>query len=108
MTDQPDVLSTFRQPMVTSIVIILGFVLGFFGKWALETPDAPWDASDSVVCSGLVVGSVMMIVALFRMLRFDYPRDNPLPYYRSTLRIFITGLGVALLGSVAAVLQNIG
>lgn len=108
MTDQPDVLGTFRQPMVTSIGIILGFVLGFFGKWALETPEAPWDGSDTVVCSGLTAGSALMIFALFRMLRYDYPRETPLPYYRTTLQLFISGLSTALLGCIVAVLQNVG
>ena len=42
-----DNIQNYRQRMVTAIEIILGFVLGFTGKWATE-PVIESDMSDAL------------------------------------------------------------
>ena len=64
MTDN---LKEFRQPMVTAIGIILGFVMSFSADWATETVDESTNA-DYFVGLGLAIGVFLLITALFRRL----------------------------------------
>ena len=99
-------IQNYRQPMVTAIGIILGFVLGFTGKWATE-PVAETQITDYIVISGLLLSIVLMITALFRILNNNFPTDTVAKYYRKTLMIFITGLSLAFIGVIVSIFQTI-
>ena len=87
------VLQNYRQPMVTAISIILGFVLGFAGKWASEETSGQVSVADDIVLVGLTIGVVLLLVALYRILNNCLPDEKGIGgYYQTTLRIFITGL----------------
>ncbi|MFK7983442.1 MAG: hypothetical protein AB8G86_25900 [Saprospiraceae bacterium] len=103
MTDN---LKEFRQPMVTAIGIILGFVMGFSADWATETVDKSTNA-DYFVGLGLAIGVLLLITALFRILNANYPKENANVYYQRTLYIFITGLGLSFLGIASGLIQAI-
>ncbi|WP_395056372.1 hypothetical protein [Flavobacterium sp.] len=99
-------IQNYRQPMVTAIGIILGFVLGFTGKWATE-PVAETQITDYIVILGLLLSIVLMITALFRILNNNFPTDTVALYYRKTLMIFITGLSLAFIGIIVSIFQTI-
>lgn len=83
--------------MVTSIGIILGFLIGFLGNWVTDTNFHLVGVDDRVTFFGCLIGSVCLFVALFRMLNIA-PVENVLPYYKRTLYIFSTGVALAFVG----------
>lgn len=101
-----DNIQNYRQPMVTSIGIILGFVLGFTGKWATE-PVTETQITDSIVGIGLFFSIIFLIIALYRILNNNYPQDKAAIYYRKTLKIFIWGITLAFLGIVISIFQTL-
>jgi hypothetical protein len=84
----------FRQPMVTSIGVILGFLIGFLGQWITEPNFKLASASDHLVFAGSLLGVVMLLVALYRMLSPQLPKDLQ-GYYMRTLRLYMGGIVVA-------------
>jgi uncharacterized membrane protein len=99
-------IQNYRQPMVTAIGIILGFVLGFTGKWATE-PVSETTISDYFVVVGLVLSIILLIIALFRILNNNFPDDNAGKYYQKTLKLFIIGLCFAFTGIIISIFQTI-
>lgn len=101
-----DNIQNYRQPMVTSIGIILGFVLGFTGKWATENVEKT-ETTDYFIAIGLLTSIILLIIALYRILNNNYPKENTAEYYRTTLKMFITGLSFAFLGIIISIFQTI-
>ncbi len=101
-----DNIQNYRQPMVTAIGIILGFVLGFAGKWATD-PVEQTMFSDYLIGIGLLLSVVFFITALYRILNNNFPTENAGKYYRTTLRIFISGLLCAFAGILISIFQSI-
>ena len=99
-------IQNFRQPMVTAIGIILGFVLGFSGKWATE-PVSETSMNDVLVGIGLFLSILFLIIAMFRILNSNYPSENIKTYYQKTLLFFIFGLSFAFAGTLLAIFQTI-
>jgi ABC-type dipeptide/oligopeptide/nickel transport system permease subunit len=99
-------IQNYRQPMVTSIGIILGFVLGFTGKWATE-PVTETDMSDYLVSIGLLLSVILLIVSLYRILDNNYPENDTAGYYKTTLRLFISGVSLAFIGVLLSILQTV-
>lgn len=99
-------IQNYRQPMVTAIGIILGFVLGFTGKWATETVTET-HISDYFVSIGLFSSIILLITALFRILNNNYPKENTAKYYRRTLFIFISGVSLSFVGIIFSIFQTI-
>lgn len=87
-------LKDYRQPMVTSIGIILGFLISFLGNWVTDNNFRLGALDDKVIFFGSVLGAVFLFVALFRMLNVA-PATNVLCYYKRTLFIYITGVILA-------------
>lgn len=97
-------LQNYRQPMVTAIGIILGFVLGFTGKWATEPADKTY-FTDYLILFGLLLSIVLLLIALFRILNNRYPKDNVTEYYSKTLKVFIIGVSSAFIGVFISIVQ---
>lgn len=103
-TEEP--IQNYRQPMVTAIGIILGFVLGFIGKWATEPVDKTV-LSDYIVAVGLIFSIILLLIALYRILNNNYPSQKIGEYYKKTLMLFILGISVAFLGIIISIFQTI-
>ena len=101
-----DNIKDYRSSLVTAIGIILGFVLGFTANWATQSvTETDW--SDFIIGFGLMTSVVLQIVALYRILNNNYPKQNVAKYYQKTLRYFIIGLSTAFLGVIFSILQTI-
>jgi hypothetical protein len=96
MSDAPFDIKDFRQPLVTSLGVILGFLLGFLGQWVTEDAFELRGASDSITFVGCIVGSLMLLTALIRMLSPGVTPELATTFYRNTLRIFIVGVVLPL------------
>ena len=103
MTKQNEPLSNFRAPMVTAIGVLLGFILGFAGNWAIGDDLQVWTKTDVLVGVGLLLGSLFLLIALFRMLNMNYPHEHVNRYYQRTLRLFMLGLILSFAGIVWSV-----
>jgi hypothetical protein len=95
--DTDDKLQAYRQPMVTATGIILGFILNFAPHIEIgNTPIVQMSAYFAAAC--LIVGSISLVVVLFRILQIDYPRNRAKQYYNWTLFLFLFGICLALFG----------
>lgn len=99
----PDIQS-FRQPMVTSLGIILGFLLNFLANWATADDSHPalQSTSDWMVAVTLLVTLVLMVYVLFRILNNRYNTQNAGVYYQTTFRLYIISIVMSLVGLAAA------
>lgn len=92
-----DKIQAYRQPMVTTTGIILGFMLNFVSSWVkLDSPLGDGLAYFVGIC--LLSGSIMLILVLFRILNMNYQRTKAEQYYYKTLVLLIVGISVAFLG----------
>ena len=88
----------YRQGVIMAITVMLGFSLYFLRFWNFEAP-GEWN-SLSVIAAGLIVISILIqLVALWRSLQVA---DESEPVYRRTLRWFLAGIVLVLLGVLVA------
>lgn len=94
-------LKDYRQPLVTSLGVILGFLVGFLAQWVSDEQFALANAADWLVFAGCISGAAILLRVLFRMLS---PTDasDPLLRYRRTLRLYVSGIAVAFLSLIVA------
>lgn len=92
MSDTPIDLKDYRQPLVTSVGVILGFLLGFLGQWVTEDTFELRNAADVVTFIGCVGGAMLLMLALFRMLTPPRSADRAGRYYRTTLTVYVGGV----------------
>lgn len=97
-------LKDYRQPMVTSIGILLGFLLNFLASWGIRSGAAVEDVTDGIVLGAVGFGVAGMLVTLFRMLSADLGARDPAAYYRATLRFYVASVGLAFAGLMVGVL----
>jgi uncharacterized membrane protein len=95
----------FRQPMVTSIGIVLGFLLAFLANWAAEANAEPAlsTASDYVIALALLASAALFTTALFRLLD-NRVHANPGMRYQTSFRIYILAFLLAFIGLAVALL----
>jgi hypothetical protein len=87
-------IKDYRQPMVTSIGVILGFLMGFLGQWVTEPTFNLASASDYMVFVGCLAGVLLLLAALYRMLSPALPTDVA-QHYGRTLQLYMGGIVVA-------------
>ena len=93
--ETPFDIKDFRQPVVTSVGVLLGFLIGFLGQWVTETGFALRSIGDGLVFAGALIGFVLLLITLFRMLWPGIPPARALNAYRRTLTLYICGLIIA-------------
>ncbi|MCA0177586.1 MAG: hypothetical protein LCH73_15085 [Proteobacteria bacterium] len=84
-------IKDYRQPLVTSLGVVLGFLVGFLGQWIAEPTFNIHDASDAVLFVGCLGGVALLVTALWRMLSPDAALRT-LPGYRRTLTVYMAGV----------------
>jgi hypothetical protein len=98
-----DDIAGYRQPMVTSIGIIMGFLLSFLANTAIQ-PDALHTTSRLVfelIVFTLVISVGLFVAVLFRLLD-NRIYDDPGWRYQATLRIYMGALTLAFGGLTVA------
>ena len=100
-----DQLQPYRQPLVTATGIILGFVLNFASNWVKS--DTPLGDTGAYSVGGLILlGMVCLITVLARILQIGVPSDRAAGYYRTTVRIFVAGVSLAVAGAMIDMYSN--
>jgi hypothetical protein len=97
-------LKDYRQPMVTSIGILLGFLLNFLAGWGIRSGQAIEDGTDALILGCVLAAVLLMTLALYRILNADLGDADPAPYYRTTLRIYISAIVLAFTSLPIAIL----
>ena len=92
--------------MVTSLGIMMGFLLNFLANWAIEDEGSQtlMTAADWTVAVTLLLALTLMCVVLYRILDIRTPAERAERGYVTTFRFYVaaialafSGLGVALL-----------
>jgi predicted permease len=102
-----DPIGAFRQPVITTTGILLGFILNFAATWVrTETSLPDWVAY--IIGIFVIVGVICLMVTMYRMLKFDYPRTNPhaVIYYTTTLNLMMIGIALSFIGAFIDLLSN--
>jgi 4-amino-4-deoxy-L-arabinose transferase-like glycosyltransferase len=94
----------YREGFLTAITVLLGFSLAFVRFWGFEIP-GPWTVFD--VLSALIVGigTAIQLFALFRSLKLA---DDRPAHYRVTVRYFLAGVLLVLVGIFVAIVSAAG
>ncbi len=88
----------YRSGIITAISVLVGFSLAFLRYWGFEAPES-W-SWHFVISTVLMLASMLMqLVALFRSLQVE---DHEIPHYRVTVRWFVWGVVVMVVGLVFA------
>lgn len=97
-------IKDFRQPMVTSVGIILGFLMNFLAQWAIADDDQPaiQTLADGVVAGTLLVGIALMIFVLFKLLTNKYDTTQSGLYYQGIFRWYMVAIIVSFTGLASA------
>ncbi len=107
MTDQhPDDpryeadIAPYRQPMVTSIGIIMGFMLNFLANWAVTDDDqsALQTPADWIVAGSIMASMILFAVVLYRLLDNRLSPQGQARRYAGTFRLYMAALVVAFTG----------
>ena len=108
MNKQPlfdDNIQNYRQPMVTSIGIMLGFFLAYSSKWAIESVETT-TTSDILIGICFILSIVLLITALYRLLDNRIVADTG-KSYRRTLYIYISSVIIAFTSIIFSIIQTI-
>ncbi|MFS0740009.1 hypothetical protein ABC365_05280 [Brevundimonas sp. 3P9-tot-E] len=109
MTEEPPLyhedVAGYRQPMVTSIGIIMGFLLAFMANWAVSEEEGRvlQDAADWLVAVTILISISLMVVTLARLLD-NRVREDVGRRYHTTYRLYIASMTVGLAGLIAALI----
>lgn len=96
----PRDVAPFRQPMVTSLGIIMGFLLNFLAGWATEDSEGEtlMTAADYAVAVPLLLAIAMMSLVLFRLLDARLPAGSAAAHYDTTFRLYCAAIVIAFTG----------
>ena len=85
----------YRQGLVTAVALFSTLSIAFLRFWSFEAPGSWTPASlGAAILTG--AGIVLQLIALFRALDV---RDEVLPRYRVTVRIFLAGVVIVIIGA---------
>ena len=100
-----DKTTAYRNAMITATGIILGFLLNFETTWVKsETPLNDIGAIFVGVC--LLLGTISLIIVLYRMLKVSKENEMGNVYYNKTLWLFIIGLSIMFVGVFVDMFAN--
>lgn len=93
-------IKDYRQPMVTSLGIIMGFILSFLATWSISSDKHPiiQTIDDWCLLVSFTIGLCLMVLVLYRILSPTIESKNPTAYYTKTLKIFIVAILISFVG----------
>lgn len=99
-------ITPYRQPMVTSLGIMMGFLLNFLANWAIDDEEMAeaLTAADWVVVMTLLGALSLMCLVLYRILDIRTSLGTAARGYVLTFRLYITAVVLAFAGLGVAVL----
>jgi hypothetical protein len=89
-------LKEYRGPVVSSLGVLVGFLLGFLGQWVTEETFALNGMGDLLTFWGSIAGAILLLFALFRMLTPMAPSEEAAATYRRILRLYAAGVAIPL------------
>jgi uncharacterized membrane protein YidH (DUF202 family) len=92
----------YREGFLTAITVMLGFSLALVRFWGLES-SGPWTRAEIVSAAVVAVGTGFQMLALFRSLRV---KDDDRRQYVWTVRYFVLGVLIVMVGVFAAILAS--
>ena len=92
----------YREGIVTSITVFLGFSLTFVTFWAIEKPGT-WTGASAVPAILFGAGILVQLTALYRALDV---RDDAAERYQKTVKTFFCGALVVVVGLVVSILVS--
>jgi hypothetical protein len=95
-TPTPFEIKDYRQPVVTSIGVILGFLMGFLINWVTDEHFSIRTLSDQFAFVACLIGPLLLLIALFRMLNPISTQINAILHYQRTLKIYFLGIMLPL------------
>jgi hypothetical protein len=99
-----DEIHNYRQPMVTTTGIFLGFMLSFASGW-VGNAFTKHIFRDIVVAISIILSISLLLVVLYRILSMNYPAEKINVYYQLTLRLFIGAVSIPFVAFVLIVLK---
>lgn len=105
---KPGRIQYYRQPIVTTTGILLGFVLNFASGWLQSAFSIHW-LKDLVIAVTLMGCVTLLIIVLFRVLNMNYPRERHAEemYYKRTLRMFLIGISLPFISIVSLIILKV-
>lgn len=93
-------LVAYRQPMVTSLGLIMGFLLNFLASWATKEDNISEmkSTADWIVASTLLPSLVLMVIVLYRILDIRHRPEKLEKVYVLTFRLYMTAIIMAFVG----------
>jgi hypothetical protein len=97
---KPRDIAPLRQPMVTSLGIIMGFILNFLASWATEDEgrSSVFTNADRAVAVTLLLAIVLMCIVLFRLLDIRQPEHVQEERYVRTFQLYVAAIVIAVSG----------
>ena len=96
----------YRQPMITSLGIMMGFLLNFLANWAVADDDSPAlnGTGDYLVAGTLVTSIAMMCWVIARVLDIRKTGEAASKVYLAAYRTYVAAIVLALVGLASALL----
>ena len=93
-------LAAYRQPMVTSLGIIMGFLLNFLAGWATKDDQVSEmkNPADWIVAATVLPALVIMVLVLYRILDIRHKAETLEQVYVTTLRLYLAAITLAFCG----------
>lgn len=100
-----DKLHGYRQPIVTTIGILLGFILNYSSEWARD-PQSKSRINQLLIGISVITCITLLLVVLFRILNIHYPKDRAETYYHKTLLLFIFAISIPFTFIILIIVKN--
>lgn len=89
-------LKDYRAPVVTSIGLIGGFLLGTLGTWVSMDDFNLNELRDKIAFFGMMIAIIILMLTLYQVLQPYTTTQQSLKAYRRIIRFLFAGIFIAL------------
>ncbi len=100
-----DKLHGFRQPIVTTTGILMGFILNYSSNWAQDAQSKS-RINQLLIGISVITCITLLLIVLYRILNINYPKDKAEAYYHKALLLFIFAISIPFSGIVLVIIKN--